>query len=122
MQGNGVQVILKVFHWRYSVTRYVYLSSVWDWGTGAKLCMGGWRRSCGRITALAYANAHEHALVLAASHSGALAVFRPPAAAPRAAAEPRLVAAWRALDVRPHHHRPPHAQPLYSQSYIYITL
>ncbi|KAG6458320.1 hypothetical protein O3G_MSEX010798 [Manduca sexta] len=62
---------------------------IWDWGTGAKVCGGSWRRSWGRISALAYLNAHERAL-------------------------PALLAAWRALDVRPApDYRPPPAQPIY---------
>lgn len=50
--------------------------SIWDWGTAAKLCVGSWRRAWGRITALAYLNAHEHALLAVASHTGNLAIYR----------------------------------------------
>ncbi|CAB3223509.1 unnamed protein product [Arctia plantaginis] len=84
---------------------------IWDWGTAAKLCVGSWRRAWGRITALAYLNAHEHALLAVASHTGNLALYRPA----RAALEPALLAAWRALPVRPHaDYRPPPAQAVYS--------
>ncbi|KAL4702550.1 hypothetical protein ACJJTC_013552, partial [Scirpophaga incertulas] len=50
-----------------------------------------------RISALAYLNAHDHALLCAASHQGAVAVYRPSGSS----TEPTLVAAWRGLDVRP---------------------
>lgn len=87
--------------------------SIWDWGTAAKLCVGAWRRAWGRITALAYLNAHEHALLAVASHSGQLALFRPA----RGALEPALLAAWRALPAQPAgDYRPPPAHPVYSQS------
>lgn len=49
---------------------------IWDWGTAAKICVGSWRRTWGRITALAYLNAHERALLAVASHTGNLAVYR----------------------------------------------
>ncbi|KAJ8730454.1 hypothetical protein PYW07_017492 [Mythimna separata] len=48
---------------------------IWDWGTAAKLCVGSWRRAWGRITALAYLNAHQHALLAVASHTGNLAIY-----------------------------------------------
>lgn len=84
---------------------------IWDWGTGAKLCVGGWRRPWGRITSLAYINAHENALLAAVSHTGNLAIYRPVGSS----MEPALVCAWRALDVRPApDYRPPPAQPIYS--------
>ncbi|KAG7303144.1 hypothetical protein JYU34_013176 [Plutella xylostella] len=84
---------------------------IWDWGTGARLAAGAWRRGCGRITALAWLNAHDRALLVAASHSGALTVYRPSGSS----AEPRLVSAWRALEPWPAAEpRPPPAQPLYS--------
>ncbi|CAH0719697.1 unnamed protein product, partial [Brenthis ino] len=79
---------------------------VWDWGTAAKLCVGAWRRAWGRVSALAYLDAHAHALLAVASHQGTLAVFRP-------TPEPALLAAWRALDVRPApDYRPPSAHPI----------
>lgn len=80
---------------------------IWDWGTGAKLGVGGWRRAAGRITSLALANAHERPLLMAASHSGALAVYP-------LAGEPRPLAAWRALDVHAYTRPPPSAKPIYS--------
>ncbi|XP_075973067.1 regulatory associated protein of MTOR complex 1 [Anticarsia gemmatalis] len=84
---------------------------IWDWGTAAKLCVGSWRRAWGRITALAYINAHEHALLAVASHSGNLAIYRPSGSS----MEPALVSAWRALDVRPAaDYRPPPGQAVYS--------
>ncbi|XP_045771418.1 regulatory-associated protein of mTOR isoform X1 [Maniola jurtina] len=84
---------------------------IWDWGTAAKLCVGAWRRSWGRITSLAYLNAHHHALLAVASHQGHLAIYRPSGSS----SEPALVSAWRALDVRPApDYRPPSAQPIYS--------
>ncbi|XP_064071828.1 regulatory-associated protein of mTOR isoform X2 [Vanessa tameamea] len=84
---------------------------IWDWGTAAKLCVGSWRRAWGRITSLAYLNAHHHALLAVASHQGHLAIYRPSGSG----MEPALVSAWRALDVRPApDYRPPSAQPLYS--------
>ncbi|KAL0892629.1 hypothetical protein ABMA27_014356 [Loxostege sticticalis] len=84
---------------------------IWDWGTAAKLCVGSWKRAWGRISSLAYLNAHEHALLAVASHSGNLAIYRPSGSI----TEPALVAAWRALDVRPQpDYRPPPAQPLIS--------
>ncbi|KAI8435476.1 hypothetical protein MSG28_003776, partial [Choristoneura fumiferana] len=84
---------------------------IWDWGTAAKLCVGSWRKAWGRVTALAYLNAHERALLAVASHAGHLAVYRPSGSS----MEPALVSAWRALDVRPApHYRPPPAQPIYS--------
>ncbi|XP_050671124.1 regulatory-associated protein of mTOR isoform X2 [Leptidea sinapis] len=84
---------------------------IWDWGTAAKLCVGTWRRTWGRITSLAYLNAHDRALLAVASHQGNLAVYRPNGSS----TEPQLVSAWRALDVRPApEYRPPSAQPLYS--------
>ncbi|CAG9584299.1 unnamed protein product [Danaus chrysippus] len=84
---------------------------IWDWGTAAKLCVGAWRRAWGRITALAYINAHHRALLAVASHQGHLAIYRPSGSS----MEPALVSAWRALDVRPSaDYRPPPAQPLYS--------
>ncbi|XP_028167596.1 regulatory-associated protein of mTOR [Ostrinia furnacalis] len=84
---------------------------IWDWGTAAKLCVGAWARAWGRISALAYLNAHDHALLAVASHKGNLAVYRPSSST----TEPTLVAAWRALDVRPQpDYRPPPAQPLIS--------
>lgn len=84
---------------------------IWDWGTAAKLCVGAWRRAWGRITALAYVNAHEHALLAVASHTGNLAVYRPTSSS----MEPALVSAWRALDVRPAaDYRPPPGQAVYS--------
>lgn len=55
---------------------YLHCSSIWDWGTAAKLCVGAWRRSWGRITSLAYLNAHHHALLAVASHQGHLAIYR----------------------------------------------
>lgn len=51
-------------------------SRIWDWGTAAKLCVGSWRRAWGRITSLAYINAHQRALLAVASHQGHLAVYR----------------------------------------------
>ncbi|XP_037293726.1 protein raptor homolog isoform X3 [Manduca sexta] len=87
---------------------------IWDWGTGAKVCGGSWRRSWGRISALAYLNAHERALVAVGATAGHVAVFR---AGPGGGGggEPALLAAWRALDVRPApDYRPPPAQPIYS--------
>ncbi|KAI8435475.1 LOW QUALITY PROTEIN: hypothetical protein MSG28_003776, partial [Choristoneura fumiferana] len=48
---------------------------IWDWGTAAKLCVGSWRKAWGRVTALAYLNAHERALLAVASHAGHLAVY-----------------------------------------------
>lgn len=96
------------YPWRRS-----FGDSIWDWGTAAKLCVGAWRRAWGRITALAYLNAHEHALLAVASHSGQLALFRPA----RGALEPALLAAWRALPAQPAgDYRPPPAHPVYSQS------
>ncbi|XP_049869335.1 regulatory-associated protein of mTOR [Pectinophora gossypiella] len=84
---------------------------IWDWGTAAKLCVGSWRRAWGRITALAYLNAHQHALLAVASHAGQLALYRPLGSS----LEPALVSAWRALPVRAAaDYRPPPAQPLYS--------
>ncbi|KAJ8727816.1 hypothetical protein PYW08_016201 [Mythimna loreyi] len=84
---------------------------IWDWGTAAKLCVGSWRRAWGRITALAYLNAHQHALLAVASHTGNLAIYRPSGSS----MEPALVSAWRALDVRPAaDYRPPPAQAVYS--------
>ncbi|XP_047024257.1 regulatory-associated protein of mTOR [Helicoverpa zea] len=84
---------------------------IWDWGTAAKLCVGSWRRAWGRITALAYLNAHHHALLAVASHTGNLAVYRPSGSS----MEPALVSAWRALDVRPAaDYRPPPGQAVYS--------
>ncbi|RVE48901.1 hypothetical protein evm_006471 [Chilo suppressalis] len=69
---------------------------IWDWGTAAKLCVGTWRKGWGRISALAYLNAHAHALLCVASHAGNVAIYRPSGSI----TEPALVAAWRALDVR----------------------
>ncbi|XP_063380465.1 regulatory-associated protein of mTOR [Cydia fagiglandana] len=84
---------------------------IWDWGTAAKLCVGAWRKAWGRVTALAYLNAHERALLAVASHQGHVAIYRPTGSS----MEPALVSAWRALDVRPAaDYRPPPAQPLYS--------
>ncbi|XP_041978597.1 uncharacterized protein LOC121732708 isoform X2 [Aricia agestis] len=84
---------------------------VWDWGTAAKLCVGRWERAWGRITSLAYLNAHARALLAVASHAGNVAVYRPGSSG----TEPALVGAWRALDVRPApEYRPPPAQPIYS--------
>ncbi|XP_073944642.1 uncharacterized protein [Choristoneura fumiferana] len=75
------------------------------------LCGGSRRKAWGRVTALAYLNAHERALLAVASHAGHLAVYRPSGSS----MEPALVSAWRALDVRPApHYRPPPAQPIYS--------
>lgn len=86
---------------------------IWDWGTGAKLCVGAWRRAWGRITALAYVNAHEHALLAVASHTGNLALYRPSGSS----MEPALVSAWRALDVIPAaDYRPPPGQAVYMVS------
>ncbi|CAK1595697.1 unnamed protein product [Parnassius mnemosyne] len=86
---------------------------IWDWGTAAKICAGAWRRSWGRITALAYLNAHERALLAVASHTGNLAIYRPSGSGSGVA--PALAAAWRALPVRPAaDYRPPPAQPIYS--------
>ncbi|XP_026331565.1 uncharacterized protein LOC113238930, partial [Hyposmocoma kahamanoa] len=85
---------------------------VWDWGTGAKLCVGAWRRAWGRISALEYLNAHAAALLCVASANGHCALYRPGASAQ----EPALLAAWRALDARPApDYRPPPAQPLYGE-------
>ncbi|CAF4953606.1 unnamed protein product [Pieris macdunnoughi] len=84
---------------------------IWDWGTAAKLCVGTWRRAWGRITSLAYIDAHHGAALAVAGHQGNLAVYRPSGGG----AEPRLLTAWRALDVRPApDYRPPPAQPLYN--------
>ncbi|CAH0701504.1 unnamed protein product [Spodoptera exigua] len=87
---------------------------VWDWGTAAKLCVGAWQPAWGRITALAYLNAHAHALLAVAGHTGQLAVYRPVAGA----AQPALLAAWRALDTSAApaaaDYRPPPAQAVYS--------
>ncbi|GBP30764.1 Regulatory-associated protein of mTOR [Eumeta japonica] len=84
---------------------------IWDWGTGAKLCVGTWRRTAGRITALEYVNAHERALLAVASNTGALAIYRPAGSGQ----EPQLVTAWRALDVRASvDYCPPPGQPIYS--------
>ncbi|XP_053607559.1 regulatory-associated protein of mTOR isoform X2 [Plodia interpunctella] len=84
---------------------------VWDWGTAAKLLVGAWRRSWGRITALAHLNAHDHALLAVASHTGQLLIYR----GSGSSAEPALVAGWRALDALPApDYRPPRAQPIYS--------
>ncbi|XP_045497811.1 regulatory-associated protein of mTOR [Colias croceus] len=86
---------------------------IWDWGTAAKLCVGTWRRTWGRITALAYLNAHHHTALAVASHQGNLAIYRPSSSG--SSMEPQLVSAWRALDVRPApDYRPPPAQPIYS--------
>ncbi|XP_068631732.1 regulatory-associated protein of mTOR [Battus philenor] len=86
---------------------------IWDWGTAAKICAGSWKRAWGRITALAYLNAHERALLAVASHTGNLAVYRPSPSGSGSA--PALAGAWRALPVRPaSDYRPPPAQPLYS--------
>lgn len=88
------------------------MRSVWDWGTGAKLCVGAWRRAWGRISALEYLNAHAAALLCVASANGHCALYRPGASAQ----EPALLAAWRALDARPApDYRPPPAQPLYGE-------
>ncbi|XP_072932335.1 regulatory-associated protein of mTOR isoform X2 [Epargyreus clarus] len=85
---------------------------IWDWGTGAKLCAGAWRAGWGRISSLAYMNAHARALLAVASHQGNLAIYRPSESS--SSAEPALVSAWRALDVRPAaDYRPPPAQPIY---------
>lgn len=87
---------------------------VWDWGTAAKLCVGAWQPAWGRITALAYLNAHAHALLAVAGHAGQLAIYRPGASA----AQPALLAAWRALDTSAApaaaDYRPPPAQAVYS--------
>ncbi|CAK1546886.1 unnamed protein product [Leptosia nina] len=83
---------------------------IWDWGTAAKLCVGTWRRAWGRITSLAYLDAHHCTALAVASHQGNLAIYRPSGSG----MEPQLVSAWRALDVRPApDYRPPPAQPLY---------
>lgn len=82
---------------------------IWDWGTAAKLCVGSWRPAWGRITALQYLNAHDHALMAVASHSGNVAIYRPSGGS----IEPALVAAWRALPARAAaEYRPPSAQPI----------
>lgn len=87
---------------------------VWDWGTAAKLCVGAWQPAWGRITALAYLNAHAHALLAVAGHAGQLAIYRPGASA----AQPALLSAWRALDTSAApaaaDYRPPPAQAVYS--------
>ncbi|KAF9817617.1 hypothetical protein SFRURICE_014756 [Spodoptera frugiperda] len=87
---------------------------VWDWGTAAKLCVGAWQPAWGRITALAYLNAHAHALLAVAGHTGQLAIYRPGASA----AQPALLSAWRALDTSAApaaaDYRPPPAQAVYS--------
>lgn len=94
--------------------------AVWEWGSAARVCAGGWRRDWGRLTSLAYLDAHHHALLAAASHAGHVCVFRPAAAA---AAEPALVAAWHGLDVRrAPDYRPPSAQPVYNSQCLFSLL
>ncbi|KAM3956954.1 LOW QUALITY PROTEIN: regulatory associated protein of MTOR complex 1 [Aphomia sociella] len=123
-QARVSRLETQAFHWRFPLPPAVVLFhpydqhaavaskdnfGIWDWGTAAKLCVGSWRAAWGRITALAYLNAHEHALLAVASHTGNLAVYRPSGSIK----EPALVSAWRALDVRPAgDYRPPPAQPI----------
>ncbi|XP_013169289.1 PREDICTED: protein raptor homolog [Papilio xuthus] len=128
LAGRGARLETQTFHSRCPLPPAVVLFhpyeqhlavafkdtfGIWDWGTAAKICVGSWRRTWGRITALAYLNAHERALLAVASHTGNLAVYRPSENGSGSA--PALAAAWRALPVRPAaDYRPPPAQPLYS--------
>lgn len=87
---------------------------IWDWGTGAKLCNGQWKRPSGRVSTMDYANAHDQSLLIVGSACGSAGIFRPmqssPSAptgtirsgssAPASGRDPQLVSAWQALDVR----------------------
>ncbi|XP_044734524.1 regulatory-associated protein of mTOR [Chrysoperla carnea] len=81
--------------------------SIWDWGTGAKLCYcqsRGTRSPVTRITSLEFLNGHDVALLLVASDDGTVKLWRPltVGSASVHSREPVLVTAWQALtDLQP---------------------
>lgn len=76
--------------------------SIWDWGTGAKLCYcqsKGTRSSVTKITSLKFLNAHDITLLMAASDDGSVKIWKTPTVglASVHTKEPVLISAWQAL-------------------------